>query len=69
MSQPVAVKHNSPWAPLKNSTFRWLWLATLVSNIGSWMHEVGAGWLMTTLTTSPVISPPQHESAVMSKNA
>lgn len=45
----------SPWSPLSISTFRWLWLATLVSNIGTWMHEVGAGWLMTTLTTSPVI--------------
>ncbi len=45
----------SPWAALRNSTFRWLWLATLVSNVGSWMHEVGAGWLMTTLTTSPVM--------------
>jgi MFS family permease len=45
----------SPWAALRNSTFRWLWLATLVSNVGSWMHEVGAGWLMTTLTDSTVM--------------
>jgi len=45
----------SPWSALRISTFRWLWLATLVSNIGSWMHEVGAGWLMATLTTSPVM--------------
>lgn len=45
----------SPWSPLSITTFRWLWIATLVSNIGSWMHEVGAGWLMTNLTTSPVI--------------
>jgi len=45
----------SAWSPLSIATFRWLWLATLVSNIGSWMHEVGAGWLMTSLTTSPVM--------------
>ena len=45
----------SPWAPLSINTFRWLWLATLVSNVGAWMHEVGAGWLMTTLSTSPVM--------------
>lgn len=45
----------SPWAALRNSTFRWLWLATLVSNVGSWMHEVGAGWLMTDLTDSTVM--------------
>jgi len=45
----------STWSPLRIGTFRWLWLATLVSNIGTWMHEVGAGWLMTTLATSPII--------------
>jgi MFS family permease len=50
-----AAPSTSPWSPLKVSNFRWLWLATLVSNIGSWMHEVGAGWLMTSLTTSPVM--------------
>lgn len=55
MTQHAAAKPGSPWSPLKISTFRWLWLATLVSNTGSWMHEVGAGWLMTTLTTSPVM--------------
>jgi MFS family permease len=53
MSQ--ATVSSSPWSPLKIRTFKWLWLATLVSNIGSWMHETGAGWLITTLTDSPVI--------------
>ncbi|MEX2367053.1 MAG: MFS transporter [Pseudohongiellaceae bacterium] len=47
--------HTSPWSPLKITTFRYLWLATLVSNIGTWMHEVGAGWLMSELTTSAVL--------------
>jgi MFS family permease len=46
---------NSPWSPLKIQTFKWLWLATLVSNTGTWMHETGAGWLITTLTDSPVV--------------
>jgi MFS family permease len=55
MSQTATVKPQSPWSPLKITTFRYLWLAVLVSNIGSWMHEAGAGWLMTTLTTSPVL--------------
>src|SRR5690606_25118937 len=45
----------SPWAALRNSTFRWLWLATLVSNVGAWRHEGGASWLMTTLSASPVM--------------
>jgi MFS family permease len=32
-----------------------LWLASIFSNIGSWMHEVGAGWLMTSLAPSPLM--------------
>ncbi len=32
-----------------------LWIATLASNVGTWMHDVGAGWLMTTLAPSPVM--------------
>ena len=44
----------SPWGALKHSTFRWLWLASIASNIGTWMHEVGAGWLMTSLSTNPM---------------
>ena len=45
----------SPWAPLGRSLFRNLWLATVASSIGSWMHEVGAGWLMVTLDPSPMM--------------
>ena len=44
---------SSPWTPLRTALFRNLWLATIVSNIGTWMQDVGAGWLMTSLTTSP----------------
>ena len=51
----AATLSRSPWDPLKITAFRYLWLATLVSNIGTWMQEVGAGWLMTTLTDSPVM--------------
>lgn len=40
-------------APLSFPVFRGLWIATVVSNIGSGMHDVGAGWLMTALTPSP----------------
>ncbi len=39
------------WAPLRAPLFRALWLASLASNIGTWMHEVGAAWLMTSLST------------------
>lgn len=45
----------SPWAPLGRPLFRYLWIATVVSNIGSWMQDVGAGWLMTSLAPEPVM--------------
>ena len=43
----------SPWRPLRNAVFRSLWIATIVSNVGSWMQDVGSGWLMTSLSSSP----------------
>jgi len=44
-----------PWAPLQTALFRNLWIATIVSNVGTWMQDVGAGWLMTSLSSSPSI--------------
>src|SRR4030095_9811358 len=41
------------WAPLREPLFRSLWIASVVSYSGTWMQNVGAGWLMTQLTTSP----------------
>ena len=32
-----------------------LWIATLVSNCGTWMQEVASSWLMTTLAPDPVM--------------
>lgn len=43
----------SSWSPLQNKLFRALWLATVASNIGTWMHDVGAGWMMTSLSSDP----------------
>src|SRR5204862_6288931 len=43
----------SAWAPLSRPLFRALWIASLVSNIGSWMQNVGAAWAMTSLSPSP----------------
>lgn len=45
----------SPWAPLRQPMFRALWIAILVSSIGTWTHDVGAGWLMTSLSPSPLM--------------
>ena len=41
--------------PLHEPLFRSLWIAAVVSYTGSWMQNVGAGWLMTSLTMSPLM--------------
>jgi MFS family permease len=43
----------SAWTPLREPLFRTLWIASVVSYSGTWMQNVGAGWLMTQLTPSP----------------
>ncbi|MAZ21062.1 MFS transporter [Roseovarius sp.] len=43
------------FAPFAHWAFALLWTATLISNTGTWMHEVGAGWLMTTLAPEPAV--------------
>jgi len=45
----------SAWRPLRHATFRAMWIASVVSNIGTWMHTVAAGWLMTTMAASPLL--------------
>lgn len=42
-------------APLGIPTFRTIWSANVVSNIGTLMQQVGAAWLMTSLTTSTLL--------------
>ncbi|HPE59459.1 MAG: MFS transporter [Thiothrix sp.] len=50
-------QRNKPSAlsPFKHRTFAIMWLAALISNIGTWMHSVGASWLMTDLSPSPLL--------------
>ncbi len=45
----------SALAPLGHRAFAILWVATVVSNVGTWMNDVGAGWLMTELAPSPTM--------------
>src|SRR5215469_11089196 len=42
------------WSPLRQQLFRSLWIASLASNVGTWMQNVGAAWLMTDLAASPL---------------
>lgn len=51
----TAVPKTASNGPLASSTFRALWIATIVSNVGTWMHDVGAGWLMTSLSPDPLM--------------
>src|SRR5438874_10467017 len=52
----LAARHAvSPWAPLREPLFRSLWIAAVISYTGTWMQNVGAGWLMTQLTMSPLM--------------
>jgi MFS family permease len=46
---------DAAWAPLREPLFRSLWIAAVVSYTGTWMQNVGAGWLMTQLTDSPLM--------------
>ena len=52
MSTPVT---HGPWSPLGQPTFRALWLAILVGNIGTWVHDVAAAWIMAETTDSPLM--------------
>jgi MFS family permease/quinol monooxygenase YgiN len=49
------MREPSAWSPLSQPLFRALWLAAVASNIGTWMHNVGADWLMTSLAPSPLM--------------
>jgi MFS family permease len=42
-------------SPLKYTVFKALWIASIVSNIGSLMEAVGESWLMTSLTSSALL--------------
>ena len=45
----------STWAPLRIGVFRTMWIAVLVSNIGTWMQTVGAQWLVVHLPHAAIL--------------
>jgi len=56
MAAPIAGKRPaSAWAPLGEPLFRSLWIASVISYTGTWMQNVGAGWLMTQMTMNPLM--------------
>ena len=57
MSVSGAEQHRSlsPWAPFREPLFRAVWIAAVISYIGTWMQNLGSAWLMTALTRSPLM--------------
>lgn len=53
-SPPTAAAHapKISLGALRHRDFRTLWVAIVISNIGTWMHIVAQGWLMYQLTNS-----------------
>ena len=52
-SPGTAEVQGSAWSPFRYTVFTVLWVATVLSNIGSWMQSAAAGWLMTSLRPNP----------------
>jgi MFS family permease len=51
--------------PLRNSTFRNLWLASVIGWLGTWLQNTGAGWLMTSLAPEPFIVAMVQAATIM----
>src|ERR1700741_3973329 len=51
---PVQVSRGA-FAPLSYPIFRAILVVTFTSNVGTWMQDVGASWLMTSLAPSPLM--------------
>src|SRR4051794_23719859 len=45
----------SRWGPFRHPVYRRLWIATVAANIGAWMYNAAAGWLMTSLDPAPLM--------------
>jgi MFS family permease len=54
-SPSAASPDDSSLSPFRSTAFTVLWVATVVSNDGTWMQNAAAGWLMTTLDPDPFL--------------
>jgi predicted MFS family arabinose efflux permease len=65
VTNTISRRPDAAWMPLREPLFRSLWIAAVVSYTGTWMQNVGAGWLMTQLSDSPLmVSLVQAASAI-----
>src|SRR6202023_819392 len=53
-SAPSGQPPPSPWSPFRYAPFSVVWTATVIANIGTWMYNAAAGWLMTSLSADPL---------------
>ncbi len=51
----VKTRPLAAWEPFREPLFRRLWAAAVISYTGTWMRNTGTGWLMTSLTMSPML--------------
>ncbi len=51
--------------PLRNGTFRTLWIASVIGWLGTWLQNTGAGWLMTSLDPQPLIVAMVQAATIM----
>ncbi|KYG60856.1 MFS transporter [Bdellovibrio bacteriovorus] len=47
--------NESVWSPMKLSLYRSFWICAFLSNLGTWIQDVAASWVMTHLNTSPLV--------------
>jgi MFS family permease len=62
---PQTRQVNSSWEPLRRPVFRDRLIASIISNTGSWMQDTAGTWLMTALTTSPLLIPLMQTAATL----
>ena len=51
--------------PLRNGTFRHLWIASVIGWLGTWLQNTGAGWLMTSLAPEPLVVAMVQAATIM----
>lgn len=52
---PTDAADAGTWAPLRSPVYRRLWLAQVVSNLGTWMQMVAAQWVVVSTSSSPTL--------------
>jgi predicted MFS family arabinose efflux permease len=54
MESASRISAPNSFAPFKEKVFRSLWIGSFISNIGTWMQNIGVSWIAATMTTSPL---------------